>query len=551
MEFVRLQQLYRPGAKALHASSETGSEFANYRKRVENKEDSEVTGLAYNAEKGQFAVAHSTKISFWSLRTKEQVLQINKFKDFTTCMHARDDGKLLVAGEAGGSLAVIEWSEGSVLRRLRGHTNTPTCCGFSTNKTQILSGGKDRTLRLYDITSSTGTGSIMTWNHAHADFVQALCPSPDQSNIWLTGGAEGICKIWDSRVSNSNARTASTSGQSSSTSAGGNNNGCVGSYSYGNSEAGTTSLDPVSCVQFYPGSTMFVASAGTNMRVFDVRMSSDTAVVATFGGQHHTKDLSHVDVSPSGRYLLSSSLDGTNRVWDSADYTPLFTYNNDTTAVRLGKFFTDDLIATAQQNGSWCVRKKNLNNNGKQGDQKRKIIKNKAPGRGLPLTARYYKRGAEQPVPDIEKDGSVTEVIQLKKQKLNQVESALKNFQYRKALEIAIVKNTNLSYALSFLDELESRSALHQAVQNLPETVCLQVLQWVLRVIDVQEAVTFRRLIVSLFHAVVDANGAVVAENERIMQVINLLRDKVGRELSLQEKTLRPLLGMLDTVLSA
>eukprot|EP00392_Amoebophrya_sp_AT5.2_P000778 g779.t1 len=563
MEFIRLQQLYRPSGASkavldLSAQTEEGKAFSLYKKKLENKEENEISGMVYNSEKGQVALSHGTKISFFAVRGRgrgaggagagkaatgpraESISSLNKFKDFTTCLGIRPDGKLLVGGEAGGSLAVIEWSEGSVLRRLRGHTNAPTCCGFSVNKTQILSGAKDRTLRLYDITS-TSANAVLTWNHAHADFVQALCPSSEQGNVWLTGGAEGVCKLWDSRANSTSS------------------NGCVATFRIDSrSGAEAEASAPVAGVKFFPGSTMFVAAAGSNLRIFDVRKTAGEALVTAFGSSTHTKELTDCDVSPSGRYLLSGSLDSTCRVWDqSGNHVFSFPHQH---SIKVAKFLDEETIGCGGSSGDWVVRKKVKQNpnalakNGEAADaqalpvKKKPAIGNKAP-RGLPLTTRYYKRGADvEPVP-----GQDDEVVTAhKKLKLSQLEMALKSFEYKKALELALLNGSNnLSYALSFLDELESRSATRQAASDLGEEVCLKLLYWILSVIDLPEAATFRRLILNLFHEICDRNGCVqFAKGKKMLDVLGKIRGKVSGELDLQERTLRPLLGMLDTLLS-
>ena len=126
MEFVRLQQLYRPGQKALCQGEVTdkAKEFQLFRKRIEgdSPDNEQIVGLVYNpvGKKAQMALAHGTKVSFYNVAKLtnritppgEAVYSVNKFKDLATCLSVRQDGRLLVGGEAGGSLAVMEWEEG-------------------------------------------------------------------------------------------------------------------------------------------------------------------------------------------------------------------------------------------------------------------------------------------------------------------------------------------------------------------------------------------------------------------------------------------------------
>ncbi|CAD7930996.1 unnamed protein product [Amoebophrya sp. A25] len=673
MEFVRLQQLSRPdavqtfGQLGQEFDSESSSSFAqqhvgtkqfeNFRPRVEGltcAEREPVVALAYTpyGKKAQLAVAHGTKISFWNANKAasnnkggaaskkkrkgatatssavnsvpleamtEPAYSVNKFKDLATCLSVRADGKLLVAGEAGGSLAVLEWEEGSVLRRLKGHSNAPLCCGFSSGLTQILSGGKDRTLRLYDISASSNA-NLLTWNHAHADFVKALAPSPDQPFVWLTGGAEGVCKLWDSRIDNRRNQSGSGTGVEGSISTPGaaaHYNGCIGSFGTTSSGASDVHkqmvLDPVEAVAWYPGSTMFVSAAGTSVRVWDVRKGGNDGLLSCFGSSHHTKELTDVSVSESGDFIVSGSLDHTCRVWDARSYGHVYAFAHESAVSKCSFGGSDDFLAVGQQNGRFTVRKQfkpKRNPDGSISTQKitkKKKIVNKA-AIGQPLTTRYYKRGqaAEPEAGDEVVNGLA------KKQKLTHVEHSLRKFQYRKALQQAISCGS-FSYALSFLDELESRSATRQAVSGLSDQELLDLLQWLGRVIDLGEAVCFRKLIANLFEELCRANeeqagliaagglvggssgsygsvgpssgssskgrslntsssttgaapgtsaSAVVtnsitgtasltdSKNPFLLRELEVIRGKVNSELNMQQKTLRPLLGILDTLLS-
>ena len=171
MDFIRLPELQRPppGAAYLAPLSEQTKLFQQYRPRIEGKEDGPVAAVAFcpsqadpssegfdeTKRKQLFALAHGTRLTVHNVRSKQKLMSMNKFKDLATCLNYRSDGKLLVAGEAGGTLAVMETAGGSVLRRLKGHTGGVTAAMFSANRTEVLSASKDKCLKLFDITATS------------------------------------------------------------------------------------------------------------------------------------------------------------------------------------------------------------------------------------------------------------------------------------------------------------------------------------------------------------------------------------------------------------
>jgi len=78
---------------------------------------------------------------------------------------------------------------------LKGHDREVTSTCFSPNGSQVVSGSKDKTVRIWD--AKTGK-NIQTLN-GHADVVTCVCFSPDGSQV-VSGSEDKTVRIWDAKT---------------------------------------------------------------------------------------------------------------------------------------------------------------------------------------------------------------------------------------------------------------------------------------------------------------------------------------------------------------
>jgi hypothetical protein len=81
---------------------------------------------------------------------------------------------------------VFDANSRAVLRQLKGHARPAHVARWSPDKTHVLSGGDDVTVRWWDISS----GSQVTRCDGHTDYVRAAAVSPASEATWLTGEAQ-------------------------------------------------------------------------------------------------------------------------------------------------------------------------------------------------------------------------------------------------------------------------------------------------------------------------------------------------------------------------
>ena len=73
---------------------------------------------------------------------------------------------------------------GSLLRKLHGHKGTVYSVKFAATKTEVISGGADKLVRVWDLATEQNIISFA----GHEDYIRALANSPTTPNLWLSGG---------------------------------------------------------------------------------------------------------------------------------------------------------------------------------------------------------------------------------------------------------------------------------------------------------------------------------------------------------------------------
>lgn len=96
--------------------------------------------------------------------TRSLTRAYTRFRDKAYSGTFRDDGRLLAAGGEEGIVQVFDAESRSLLRQLRGHLRPVHVARFSPVHPQLLSGGDDATVRLWDITAGqqvSRTGALV------------------------------------------------------------------------------------------------------------------------------------------------------------------------------------------------------------------------------------------------------------------------------------------------------------------------------------------------------------------------------------------------------
>ena len=102
----------------------------------------------------------------------------------------RPDGKLFAVA-AGGSVWVGETATGKKILDLHDESSGALCLAFSPDGKRLAVGGKDRFVRLWDVTTGLNVLRLKT-----DDVVQTLTFSPDGLKL-AAGNETGRVQLWD------------------------------------------------------------------------------------------------------------------------------------------------------------------------------------------------------------------------------------------------------------------------------------------------------------------------------------------------------------------
>lgn len=284
------------------------------------------------------AVTASTRVVVYDGRTRQVRRTFARFKDLAYSGAFRADGRLLVAGGQNGIVQLFDASSRAVLRQLKGHQGPAHVARFAPDdRTHVLSGGDDVTLRWWDITSGRQVARLT----GHEDYVRAIAASPagGGGDTWASGSYDHTVKLWDVRAGGGSR-------------GGSNGSACVMTLDHG---------APVEALAFLPGGGggLLVSAGGTSLCVWD--LLGGGRLLKRLG--NFQKTVSCVVASPlagpgsaAAPRLLAGSLDGHVKIFelDGFKVTHASRYPAPVTAVGLSGDCA--LLAVGMADGALSVR---------------------------------------------------------------------------------------------------------------------------------------------------------------------------------------------------
>jgi WD40 repeat protein len=323
-------------------------------------------GLAWSPDSTQLAVGSSLGVWIYAVDTWEDIL----FRDdqrYVTSLAWSPSGDQ-IASASGETIDLWDATTGETLMTLEGHTSTVSVVNWSPNGMLLVSGGWDNTVRLWDMASGTSVYVLEEWEDL--DGLDSITWSPDGSKIAINGLA---IMVWDAATGEQIQAWSSAYPITTYT--------VVKWLSDGEQIAAGTLKGDIEIWNVVSGELLLRFDAHPR-GVLTLAQSPESRQLASIGGHEFafegssrrvkvwdtatgtlltelekgitTGDATFYEYalawSPDGRWLASTSDDGTVHLWDTTSWGLLRVDNRFYSLVHTDDYISPTLIPTATSN---------------------------------------------------------------------------------------------------------------------------------------------------------------------------------------------------------
>ncbi len=251
---------------------------------------------------------------------------------------ALNSDQCIASGTENNNIKV--WNQfGECINMMSGHSGSVQCVYFSPNGTQLLSGSRDNTLRLWDLR----TGMCLKVLNGHSNGINAVIFI--NSSAILSASDDTTIKLWD--ITNALTLTTYVGHKKSVTSL------AVSSDStrfFTGSEDKTVKIwntitgksiktlrhDEVVTSVKYHSFSKIISASDENVYVWNSFLGTCLATIKC-----HDANISSISISPSGDKLMTTSWDSYVKIWDLKTQELLSTLKEHTNPVSCGLFSSD------------------------------------------------------------------------------------------------------------------------------------------------------------------------------------------------------------------
>ncbi|KAK4236487.1 UTP15 C terminal-domain-containing protein [Achaetomium macrosporum] len=412
-----------------------------------------------------FAVTSGPRVEIYSIRKREPLKTIGRFDSEAHCGEIRGDGRVLVAGEDSGRMQVFDVGGGTravILKTWHVHKQPVWVTKWSpTELTTLMSASDDKTVQLWDLPSNEPSRMFT----GHSDYVRCGAFMPGgNGNLLVSGSYDETVRVWDARAAG----------------------GPVITFKH---------ADPVEEVLPLPSGTTLLAAAGSAISVLDLVAAKPLRLIT-----NHQKTVTSLSLASNGRRVVSGSLDGHVKVFETTDWnvvagskypSPILSLS----VIATGAAQEDRHLAVGMQSGVLSLRTRLSGTAAEKARERAAVEAARDIGTEAleKLDAKKAKRKrAAMTNKSMDLLGESVDVIiptdlqggggRSRRAKLKPWQRNFRQGRYAAALD-EVIDMSSPQYqpvtALTLLAALRHRSALREALEGRDETTVLPLLKWV------------------------------------------------------------------------
>ena len=220
-------------------------------------------------------------IRLWDLQTGQRLGTIALHTDTVLSLALSPDGRSLVSGSLHDPIKLWDLESNRELANLSGQAGRIEALAFSTDGLSLASGSSDGTVALWDLNLKTAAGRAPCLLKGHSQTVAALAFEPDGKTL-ASGSWDGTVKLWSTRTQREKRTLQPESGR-------------------------------VTALTLSPDGKLLGTGSDT-LKLWQPRTGKE---IATLAG--HTSVVSAIALTSDSKTLISSSWDGTMRIWKNGD----------------------------------------------------------------------------------------------------------------------------------------------------------------------------------------------------------------------------------------